>query len=172
MGSSLAHQLVEEAWAELDPVLEDSQSKLMFEPSAGMFSSGITEHSPGSPRAWNARALWQAMIERRGRARVVSLACCALSLALLSPTLSTGLVADDLLHQLMLQKDPGIRGLSYRPLDLFRFADGNADTARRLIDEGVFPWWAGPETVLAFFRPLACCAARSVHYRPLLAVRP
>lgn len=28
--SSLAHQLVEDAWAELDPVLEDSQSKLMF----------------------------------------------------------------------------------------------------------------------------------------------
>lgn len=120
-----------------------------------MFSSDITERLPSSPSAWSPRALWQAMLKRRGRPWVVTLACCALSLALLSPTLSTGLVADDLLHQLMLQKDPGIRGLSYRPLDLFRFADGNADTARRLIDEGVFPWWAGPRTVLAFFRPLA-----------------
>lgn len=64
-------------------------------------------------------------------------------------------MADDYLHELMLRDDPGVRGLSHRPLDLFRFADGQPATASQLINDGVFPWWVDPEARLAFFRPLA-----------------
>ena len=81
--------------------------------------------------------------------------CVLLGLVLLSPSLTTGLVADDYLHALMLRDDPGLRGLVPTTLDLFRFADGKPETARALIDEGVFPWWVDPSARLAFFRPLS-----------------
>jgi hypothetical protein len=78
-----------------------------------------------------------------------------LGLALTSPSLVTGLVADDFLHQLSLREAPGIPGLSPKTLDLFRFANGDPETARLLMNHGVFPWWADGHLVLAFFRPLA-----------------
>jgi hypothetical protein len=87
--------------------------------------------------------------------RVVTWGCVLLGLALLSPSLTTGLVADDYLHALMLRDDPGLRGLTPATFDLFRFADGRPETARALIDEGVFPWWVDPRALLAFFRPLS-----------------
>jgi hypothetical protein len=95
------------------------------------------------------------LLPPRVSARLATAFCCVLGLCLLSPSLWSGLVADDYLHELMLRDDPGIRGLSPRPLDLFRFADGQPETARALIDEGVFPWWVDPKVLLAFFRPLS-----------------
>ncbi|HTV20315.1 MAG TPA: hypothetical protein VMG12_16640, partial [Polyangiaceae bacterium] len=95
------------------------------------------------------------LLRRRVSARFATLFCCVLGLAVLSPSIWSGLVADDYLHTLMLRDDPGVRGLSHRPLDLFRFADGNPDTAHALVNEGVFPWWVDPRVLLAFFRPLS-----------------
>ncbi len=79
----------------------------------------------------------------------------ALGLLLASPSLWTEPVADDLLHELLLRPDPGVRGLEPKTLDLFRFASGDATRARALMNEGVFPWWTDPSVRLAFFRPLA-----------------
>lgn len=95
------------------------------------------------------------LLRRRVSSRFATLLCCVLGLAVLSPSLWSGLVADDLLHALMLRDDPGLRGLNRHPLDLFRFADGDPATARALVNEGVFPWWSDPRARLAFFRPLA-----------------
>ena len=95
---------------------------------------------------------WQRLA---GEAKIAFGAAFALGLLLVSPCLTTGWLADDFFHQLMLRPDPGVAGLSYRPFDLFRFADGNPSTAHRLIDQGVFSWWADPHAVLAFFRPLS-----------------
>ena len=92
---------------------------------------------------------------RRVSFRRLSLSITLLSLALLSPVLFTGLVADDYLHQLLLREDPGVNGLEYRPLDLFRFVNGDPQIVRALIGEGVFPWWTDPETRISFFRPLS-----------------
>jgi hypothetical protein len=78
-----------------------------------------------------------------------------LGVALASPSLFTGLVADDLLHQLLLRDQPGIPGLAPKTLDLFRFADGDPVSARQLMNHGVFPWWTDSHLVLAFLRPLA-----------------
>jgi hypothetical protein len=89
------------------------------------------------------------------RPELVLLGSMALGLVLMSPCLTTGWVADDFFHQLMLRSDPGVRGMVHRPFDLFRFASGDARTAHQLMNEGVFAWWTDPHAVLAFFRPLA-----------------
>jgi hypothetical protein len=88
-------------------------------------------------------------------ASAVTWGCVVLGLGLLSPSLGSGLVADDYLHALMLRDHAGLNGLHQGASDLFRFADGQPDTARALVDEGVFPWWVDPRALLAFFRPLA-----------------
>ncbi len=94
-------------------------------------------------------------IEARASARLATLFCCVLGVCLLSPSLFSGLVADDYLHELMLRDKPGIVGLSHSALDLFRFADGQPATAKALINEGVFPWWVDTQAKLAFFRPIS-----------------
>ncbi len=86
----------------------------------------------------------------RGRAIIILAA-----LLLVSPALCTGLVADDLIHELMLDPHPGIEGIRYRPLDLFAFATGDAIANHQLMEEGVFPWWADRHVLLAFWRPLS-----------------
>jgi hypothetical protein len=123
-----------------------------------MFSSDIIESAPtrgdSSRDRVSIAALWQTL-RQHVSLRHTTLLCCAIGVCLLSPSLLTGLVADDYFHELMLREDPGVRGLSHRPLDLFRFADGSAERARALINEGVFPWWVDPKVLLAFFRPLS-----------------
>ncbi|MET0591750.1 MAG: hypothetical protein ABW133_03565, partial [Polyangiaceae bacterium] len=78
----------------------------------------------------------------------------AFALLLSLPSLFTGLVADDYIHEIMLREHPGIAGYSFRPFDLFAFADGDPARTLKLIDEGVFPWWSDPRVVLAFLRPI------------------
>jgi hypothetical protein len=78
------------------------------------------------------------------------------ALLLTAPALRTGLVADDLFHELMLRPDPGIAGIVHRPFDLFAFATGDVAANHQLMDEGVFPWWTDPTVALSFWRPLTC----------------
>jgi hypothetical protein len=92
-----------------------------------------------------------ALSSDRGLAAIVIAA-----VLLTSPALGTGLVADDLFHELMLRPDAGIRGIAHRPFDLFAFATGDLSANHALMDEGVFPWWAAPNVKLAFWRPLTC----------------
>jgi hypothetical protein len=79
----------------------------------------------------------------------------ALGLLLASPSLWTQPVADDLLHELLLRGEPGLRGLEPKTVDLFRFASGDPAPTLALMNEGVFPWWTDPTVRLSFFRPLA-----------------
>jgi hypothetical protein len=83
-------------------------------------------------------------------------ACVVLGAALASPCLSTGWVADDLWQQLALGPSAAVAGVGQHAWDLFRFANGDPQSARQLMDAGVFPWWADPHARLAFFRPLTC----------------
>ncbi len=80
-------------------------------------------------------------------------ACVALGMLLSAASLDTGLGADDHIQQLILKESSSIPGFVRAPLDLFRFADPANNASLR--DEGVFPWWADPETRLSFFRPLS-----------------
>ncbi len=78
-----------------------------------------------------------------------------LGVALASPSLATGLIADDRLHELLLRGQPGIPGLAPKSLDLFHFANGDPAVAEKLMNHGVFPWWTDRHVVLAFLRPIA-----------------
>jgi hypothetical protein len=117
-----------------------------------MCSNGTTEAQVGPETL--ARRLIAGLMEQLRSERLRCAAAIALGLALASPCVSTGWVADDWIQQLMLRRDGGLPGIAYQPFDLFRFASGDPTQARQLIDQGVFPWWAHPEAVLAFFRPL------------------
>ncbi len=75
-------------------------------------------------------------------------------LALASPALTADFTADDHIHRLISRPDPGVAGVSSRPLDLFVFASGSPDDARALRDVGIYPWWTDVEVHMAFWRPL------------------
>ena len=129
-----------------------------------MYSNDTIESAGAAPSTGAAQRPLLAAGLRRLSASAVTWGCVVLGLVLLSPSLGTGLVADDYLHALMLRDDPGLRGLHHQSLDLFRFADGQPETARALIDEGVFPWWVDPRALLAFFRPLASLSHALDHW--------
>ncbi len=78
-----------------------------------------------------------------------------LAVALVFPSISTGLGSDDYVIASQLRSDHTITGLSRGAHDLFVFAPRDPETSRRLIEEGVFPWWADANARIAFFRPLA-----------------
>lgn len=86
-----------------------------------------------------------------------------LGLALAAPALTADFSADDHLHRLISRDDTGVRGLASRPLDLFVFASGDADTARTLRDEGVYPWWTDPDVKMAFLRPVTSATHAADH---------
>src|SRR3954466_5099933 len=72
-----------------------------------------------------------------------------LGVALASPSVATGLIADDRLHELLLRGQPGIPGLAPKSLDLFHFANGDPAVTEKLMNHGVFPWWTDRHVVLA-----------------------
>jgi len=117
-----------------------------------MCSNGTTE-AHVAPVTWGLR-LHVALARGARSERLLLVGCIGVALALASPCLWTGWVADDWIQQLMLRRDGGVPGIAYQPFDLFRFASGDPEQVRQLIDQGVFPWWAHPKAVLAFFRPL------------------
>jgi hypothetical protein len=77
-----------------------------------------------------------------------------LGVLLAAPSLNTGLVADDYIHAVVLRGLPTVAPTK-GPLDLFRFADGDAKRGQALIDSGEFPWLARPTLHFSFFRPLS-----------------
>jgi hypothetical protein len=76
-------------------------------------------------------------------------------LALAAPALTADFTADDHLHRLLVKGDPRVPGLESRPFDLFVFANGDPQTAAKMIDAGLFPWWTDPQLRLAFLRPIS-----------------
>jgi hypothetical protein len=82
------------------------------------------------------------------------LAWALVAVVLTAPSLGTGLAFDDYFFAVVLRKLP-LRLPQTGALDLFRFADGDAATARALMDEGTFPWTADPAARNAFLRPIS-----------------
>lgn len=94
-------------------------------------------------------------LERRLASRWAVLVAIALGVALMLPSITTGLVADDHLHEVMLRDPAPIPAMAGRSFDPFRFAPGDPAATHALQDAGVFPWTADPHARLAFWRPLA-----------------
>lgn len=80
----------------------------------------------------------------------------AAALLLTAPSLTTGLCADDWLHQLIAcGRADALPGLPTSRLDLFAFAGRDPSGVPRLIEDGLFPWWTDRAVELAFWRPLS-----------------
>lgn len=73
------------------------------------------------------------------------------ALALHAPTLRSGLLADDFLHDAMLR---GTFPVERSAWDLYAFVKSEVERSA-LIDRGVLPWWSHPDLRLAGLRPLA-----------------
>jgi hypothetical protein len=73
------------------------------------------------------------------------------ALVLALPTLGMGFALDDHIHLLIFEG----RWPLGSPFDLFRFAGGDPEGMRRIVQEGPYPWWTLPELKIAFWRPLA-----------------
>jgi hypothetical protein len=87
----------------------------------------------------------------------------AVAIALASPAVTAGFTADDHLHRVVQRDDTGIAGMKSRPLDLFVFADGDAQHTAALRDQGLFPWWVDPDLRLAFWRPISSATHAADH---------
>lgn len=75
--------------------------------------------------------------------------------ALLAPGFDAGWLIDDHVHRAALVGEPDLPELQRAPHELFSFVDGDPRAVRKLIDRGLWPWWAAPELRLDFLRPLA-----------------
>ncbi|OJT27504.1 hypothetical protein BO221_05925 [Archangium sp. Cb G35] len=84
----------------------------------------------------------------------------AVALVLALPTLGMGFALDDNLHLLIFEG----RWPLGSPMDLFRFAGGDPEGMRRIVQEGPYPWWTLPELKIAFWRPLSS-ALETLDYR-------
>ncbi len=89
----------------------------------------------------------------------------ALGVVLLLPSVFVGFFCDDYLQLLALRDDAGARELSLEAsrFDLYRFAIGDVERARRFILRGPWPWWMDPALRAAFWRPLASAALAADH---------
>jgi hypothetical protein len=86
--------------------------------------------------------------------RAAPAAIIAIAIALAAPSVTTGLSADDWVHE-VIAEGRALEGMPRSRLDLFTFADGDPRHIHALIDQGMFPWWADDHVRLAFARPLA-----------------
>lgn len=71
------------------------------------------------------------------------------------PSLGNGLAADDHWHKINLTRDPTWSSLTKPWYELFTFFDGDPARTLRVADVGITPWWADPNIVVSFFRPVS-----------------
>lgn len=96
-------------------------------------------------RGWFARAL-----DAPHALRWIAL----LAVALVLPTLGTGMILDDWSHRLMMNPAWHHPGAVRGPWELYRFFTNDLDLRRLDLDRGILPWWTAPGFRLAFMRPL------------------
>jgi len=77
-----------------------------------------------------------------------------LATVLASPAVFSGEVLDDLFHRALLRPEGPVPGTAGEH-GVFGFLDDELARRRALLDRGVFPWWTGAATRVAFLRPIA-----------------
>lgn len=105
-----------------------------------------------------------AALERLSSWKRAPLALLALGLALVAPSLGSGLAADDWFHRLVLTGNDTLGGIHHRALDLFVFSDGDPAVGHAQQEAGLLGWWADPSAAIAYFRPLSA-ATHWLDYR-------
>jgi hypothetical protein len=92
-------------------------------------------------RAWLARP--------HARAGILGIAS-----LLVAPALSTGLIADDFFHALVLTGTGDIEAIPHDPAALFSWADGDRARAHAMMEVGMTGWWTDPDMVMSYLRPV------------------
>ena len=82
-------------------------------------------------------------------------AAIALAVALATPSITTGLSADDWLQLMVARGQHPVAGLPDSRFDLFSFVGHGAGNTLAEMNVGVLPWWTDPDVKLAFWRPLS-----------------
>jgi hypothetical protein len=98
---------------------------------------------------------FRAAAERIATAWWTPAAIVALGLALVSPSITSGLCADDWFHRLVLTGSTVIGGVQRRAIDLFVFMNGDFAMGHAQQEWGIIGWWADPTAKIAFLRPLS-----------------
>ena len=89
-----------------------------------------------------------------GIGRILLIAVAVLGMTLTAPSLRSGLVADDLLHQHHIQQV--LKGGSQaRWWDLFQFVQDDPAMLDARRSRGLLPWWTTTNLQIAFWRPLS-----------------
>ena len=94
------------------------------------------------------------------RYRRAIILCFILAVVVVLPGVWSGLFVDDYIHLLILD---GYKVIG-APFDLFRFAPGDPEIMKPLMDRGPYPWWTLPELRVSFFRPLSSATAVFDHW--------
>ncbi|MBN1550811.1 hypothetical protein JW979_05065, partial [bacterium] len=63
-----------------------------------------------------------------------------ISTVLAAPSLFSGYVFDDYLHMLAFHEHP-VFSIPNTKLDMFTFLNGDSETNRQLMNDGILPWW-------------------------------
>jgi hypothetical protein len=79
----------------------------------------------------------------------------AVAIALLAPAAATGLALDDFVHEVALDPSRHLPGMVGSATDVFTFVPADPAAREALLDRTYGPWWAAPNLLLAFFRPLS-----------------
>ena len=90
-------------------------------------------------------------LERPGAA----LGLIALALVLSAPSLTSPLVADDLIHQIQLDPESHVKGWDNVDAPYFVFVDGSESQRHALMEEGILSWWTAEGFKLGFWRPVS-----------------
>jgi hypothetical protein len=88
------------------------------------------------------------------RHRHFPLLIAAVAILLVLGSLRAGLRLDDFYERWVIVGSPVYSDVGLRPIDAFRFVDGNPQRTRRMIDTGLVPWWINPHIKGAFWKPL------------------
>ena len=106
----------------------------------------------GRARRPTVRALLSSLLAKRFAVPALALLGCLATL----PAASSGLIADDYFHSLILNNPGGLRGVPRGGLEsLFIWSSGAPEDTYELMDQGLVPWWSNPRMRMAYFRPIS-----------------
>jgi hypothetical protein len=111
-----------------------------------------------------------ALVRRTLASRALPAVAALCTVALVSPSLRTGWILDDIWHRAGHTRAEALRpylgdgGVFGSAMRMYAFWDGVPEHTRRLMDRGVVPWWTNQSLRISFWRPIASLT-HGVEYR-------
>jgi hypothetical protein len=111
-----------------------------------------------------------ALVRRTLASRALPAVAALCTVALVSPSLRTGWILDDIWHRAGHTRAEALRpylgdgGVFGSAMRMYAFWDGVPEHTHRLMDRGVVPWWTNQSVRISFWRPIASLT-HGVEYR-------